>query len=135
LDNSYVLDGNFIPWKVNCTETQSMDEGECEIDQEEDSLFEEDDFDQRIISQLLKRMLEHPHRIMEIYQEMQGLWLGCGSDPTFRLTNLLDSLFELFDPSKGNLLEFLKNIALLSQVVERHIDRISEESPTRDIII
>ncbi len=53
---------------------------------------------------------------------MQGLWLGCGSDPTFRLNNLMDSLLEIYELKKGNMMEFLNSIALLSKVLEKHID-------------
>lgn len=34
----------------------------------------------------------------------------------------MDGLLEIYELKKGNMLEFLESIALLSQVIEKHID-------------
>ncbi len=47
----------------------------------------------------------------------------------------MDSLLEIYELKKGNMMEFLNSIALLSKVLEKHIDWISDESPTRDLIL
>lgn len=64
--------------------------------------------DQKIITQLLLKIVNNPLKFSEIYQEMQGLWLGCGSDPTFRLSSLMNSIFDLFKLINSGFMDYLK---------------------------
>lgn len=50
MDNVFVSNGNFIPSKSLWVEWEQFDEGDCDISSTEDSLFEEEEFDQKVTS-------------------------------------------------------------------------------------
>lgn len=135
VDNSYVLEGSYYPLKSEQIRTTQFDEEDCVIESEDETTEEEEELDQKIITQLLLKIVNQPLKFSEIYQEMQGLWLGCGSDPTFRLSSLMDSIFDLYQLQGKNFIEYLKTFTQMTRIIEKHVDRVSSESPSRDIVV